>query len=154
MIYLTLILFIIVIEVVIKTFIEKNHLYGRYLLNRHIYINAMNNYGVSGGFFDKYSNKLKRILAVFLVAFTGIYLLFIAFNRKISNITKLSFALILGGGWSNLLDRYQFGYVKDYFSIMFNKCKKISRIVFNLADIFVFLGGMLYIVRRILKGKV
>lgn len=153
MIYLTLILSIIVFEVVIKTFLEKNHLYGRYLLKNHIYINAMDNYGVSGGFFNQYSEKLKKILFLFLSGFTCIYLLLIVFNRRISKITKLSFALLLGGGWSNVLDRYRFGYVKDYFSIKFDKFKKLSKLVFNLADIFIFIGGVLYIIRRILKGK-
>ena len=153
MIYIVIILSVIIFEIFVKTFIDKNNIYGRYFLKKHIYIENLNNYGVFGGFLKNYSKKLKTILSFFLIAFSGIYLLFIAFNNRISRITKVSFALLLGGGWSNLFDRYRFGYVKDYFSIRFDKLKQLSRFVFNLADIFIFIGGALYIIRRIVKGK-
>lgn len=51
---------------------------------------------------------------------------------------KLALTLVLAGGASNLLDRLARGYVVDYFAVQWKALKKV---VFNLADIFIFLGG-------------
>lgn len=51
---------------------------------------------------------------------------------------KMALTLVLAGGLSNLLDRMKRGYVVDYFSIQWKSLKKV---VFNLADIFIFLGS-------------
>ena len=52
--------------------------------------------------------------------------------------------MILGGAWSNVWDRITRKYVVDYFSFH-TKCRKLERVVFNLADMFIFLGGFLVI---------
>ncbi len=67
--------------------------------------------------------------------------LIIQFVRELKNggsrITKVGYALLIGGGLNNLADRKQKGYVTDYFS--FNvKWQKFSNLVFNLSDMFIF----------------
>ena len=65
-------------------------------------------------------------------------------GMKGQSLQKLGCALMLGGGLNNLADRKQNGYVRDYFS--FNvKWEKIRRLVFNLSDMFIFLGSALMI---------
>ena len=59
-------------------------------------------------------------------------------------MNKLSLALVIGASLSNLYDRYVRGYVVDYFSLRFGPLKKV---VFNLGDIFIFLGSGLQAVR-------
>lgn len=55
--------------------------------------------------------------------------------------------LLLGGGLSNWLERISEGAVFDY--LRFPKAPgKLRRYVFNLADIAVFLGGLLLLVNR------
>lgn len=62
---------------------------------------------------------------------------------------KLAFTLVLAGGLSNLLDRMTRGYVVDYFAVQWKILKKV---VFNLADIFIFLGSAILIVVQLTDG--
>lgn len=74
-------------------------------------------------------------------------------SRKGHNVEKLAFSLILGGALSNLYDRFVRHYVVDYFSIQWKGLKKV---VFNLGDIFIFLGTGIMLVWEIietLRGK-
>ena len=62
--------------------------------------------------------------------------------QKGKTVQKFGIAVILGGAVSNLYDRMIRHYVVDYFSI---QCGKLKKVVFNLGDIFVFLGsGILF----------
>lgn len=68
----------------------------------------------------------------------GIYLL----GQKGLRLLKTGLAFLLGGAYSNVFDRIMRNYVVDYFS--FNvKWKRFRKIVFNLGDIFIFLGAFL-----------
>lgn len=68
--------------------------------------------------------------------------------QKGRQVQKLGIAIILGGAISNLYDRMIRHYVVDYFSI---QCGKLKKVVFNLGDIFVFLGSGILFVAEILK---
>ena len=55
---------------------------------------------------------------------------------------KLGLTMVLGGALSNTYDRVFRGYVVDYFS--FNvKWKKLSSVIFNIADLFIFIGSLM-----------
>lgn len=58
---------------------------------------------------------------------------------------KTALVLLLAGGLGNLTDRVCQGYVDDYVRI---PCKqeKLSRVVFNLADVFVAAGAGLSVI--------
>ena len=56
---------------------------------------------------------------------------------------KLGWGLLLGGGISNLLERIRHGYVTDYFSFCRAVPKKLRRLVFNIADLCIFIGAVL-----------
>ena len=60
---------------------------------------------------------------------------------------KAGLALVLGGAVSNLYDRFTRGYVVDYFTI---EWKALKRVIFNLGDLFVFGGGLLFLVGQLL----
>ena len=62
---------------------------------------------------------------------------------------KLALTLVLAGGLSNLIDRIRRGYVVDYFSIQWNVLKKV---VFNLGDIFIFLGSAILVAVQAADG--
>ena len=68
--------------------------------------------------------------------------------QKGKKVQKLGIAMILGGALSNLYDRLVRRYVVDYFSI---QCGKLKEVVFNLGDIFVFLGSGILFGAEILK---
>ena len=63
---------------------------------------------------------------------------------------RLGFALLLGGGANNVCDRLLNGHVTDYFSFRV-KWKWLNKIIFNLSDLFIFLGALLVIAGSVTK---
>ena len=63
--------------------------------------------------------------------------------RKGSTGQKIGLSVVLAGAASNLYDRFRRGYVVDYFSI---RLKGLEKVVFNLGDMFVFFGSILFVV--------
>lgn len=64
-------------------------------------------------------------------------------TRKGSLLQKLGLSLVIGGAVSNLYDRIRRGYVVDYFTIQW---KRLKDVIFNLGDMFVFLGSLLFLI--------
>ena len=58
--------------------------------------------------------------------------------------------LILSGALSNAIDRLQFGYVIDYFTVVYGRLK---RIIFNLGDWFLFVGMTLWSAAELFGGS-
>lgn len=52
---------------------------------------------------------------------------------------------LMGGALSNLYDRVVRGYVVDYFTI---EWKFLKKVVFNLGDMFVFLGSAVFVLAQ------
>ncbi len=70
---------------------------------------------------------------------------------------KTALTLTLAGGLSNLYDRLKRGFVVDYFSV---QVKVLKKVIFNLADILIFMGALLLvlaqgidIVKSVIKEK-
>ena len=61
-------------------------------------------------------------------------------EQKDSAVERIGLAVTIGGALSNLYDRIFRGYVVDYFSVQWKGLKKV---VFNLGDMFIFLGAMM-----------
>ena len=72
--------------------------------------------------------------------FFALYQIFLLGSKKCA-AAKISGALMFGGAISNLYDRMVRGYVVDYVSVK-TKWEKVGKIVFNIADVCVFLGGI------------
>lgn len=60
--------------------------------------------------------------------------------------SPLGAGLALGGGLSNLWERLRHGRVYDY--LAFPKLPGIREYIYNLADLLIFLGGLLFLFRR------
>ncbi len=140
MIYLILVIGFVFAEHKIKNYIEKNremdesseHFGGKIIIRRY------HNKGAMLNFLEKKKELVKTVSGIFL----GLLVLLFAFSlpKKGNKLYKLGLALLLGGAISNVSDRFRRGYVVDYFS--FN-CKKLKTIIFNLADMAIFLGSAL-----------
>jgi signal peptidase II len=61
-----------------------------------------------------------------------------------SKITVVSAALFIGGGLSNVIERYAFGPVADYWAVPFDRYA-----YFNIADLFIVLGLVIFIINTI-----
>lgn len=68
-------------------------------------------------------------------------------GKKGHALERAALTMILGGAASNLIDRVYRGYVVDYLQIP--RGRAVSRVVFNLGDVFVLLGAALLAVRSL-----
>ena len=62
---------------------------------------------------------------------------------------KIALTFAIGGALSNLYDRMVRGYVIDYFSIQW---KKLTKVVFNLGDLFIFAGAVLLLISELIQS--
>lgn len=126
----------------IKRFMDKN--YARKVRHsrcgNRIIIEKYYNKGAALNFMAKKPKVMRAIHTAILVAVAvGYYFLLRMPGKRVS---KLGASLLLGGGCSNLYDRYQKGYVIDYFRINMGP-KFLRNIIFNISDFFVFIGAFL-----------
>lgn len=105
------------------------------------------NSGFPFGFLEKRPQLVKGVPLMVVSALAGA--LVALMDRKDSLLEKLGLAICIGGAISNIYDRIVRGYVVDYFSIQWKGLKKV---VFNLGDIFIFLGGMMVAVDQVIKS--
>lgn len=84
----------------------------------------------------------------FFLIITVIMLIFLGYiyfkTKNITNISKLSIAMITGGAIGNFIDRLRLGYVIDFIDVRFGDFYNFP--VFNIADSFVVCGTILMII--------
>lgn len=102
------------------------------------------NFGAGFGIFE---GAKVLLISVSVILFILITYYVAAKKKQIRLSTLIPFALVAGGGISNVADRLQFGYVVDYINV---HC--INYPVFNLADICVVIG-VFWIAAKILFEK-
>ncbi len=100
-----------------------------------IWLYRNHNEGFPFGLLEEHKELVRLIPLILASVLTGGLIEKIKSRGKWMEKAALSF--VIGGSVSNLYDRYARGYVVDYFSLRFGPLKKI---VFNLGDIFIFLG--------------
>ncbi|MDO4732426.1 MAG: signal peptidase II [Bacillota bacterium] len=144
MLYFLLSLFVFLAEICIKRKIDRDQNLPRRIWRGHLLLRRHENYGLALGQLQERPWIPKLIVSLVMLAF--LYLtLPLFFQGHIQPLLGIPLCLLYSGGLSNLLDRFIRGYVLDYFS--FPKCrwKRLRRIVFNLADMAIFLGIALLI---------
>lgn len=112
-----------------------------------IRLHKNHNSGFPFGFLKERPELVKGIPAMVVSAAAGA--LGVLMLRKGRNTQKLGLALVIGGALSNLYDRVRRGYVVDYFTI---RWKKLERVVFNLGDLFVFLGTLVFMLGELIDS--
>jgi len=100
------------------------------------------NKGIAFGFFSEISDVLVWVIlgAVLFISTTPFFL---RYREK----EKFALGLIIGGALGNLLDRLRLGYVVDFLQLEFYPA------IFNVADIFIIIGGALLIVFSLRREK-
>lgn len=117
---------------------QSVHLYKRLYLTNH------KNKGVALGFFRNSPKLIMYLVVGSLSLFTISYLLLIK-RKQNSPLSMVAYALVLGGGISNIIDRLRNKYVTDYLSIKSTKPLPI----FNLADIFIAVGALVFFIKEL-----
>ena len=102
----------------------------------------------TGAAFNILSNSLDFLIIASFVALTALTLIIIVNSSGMSIFSVFAAGLLSGGITSNLLERINYGYVKDYFYL-----KLIPEMpVFNSADVMIVVGTAILIF-SILKKK-
>ncbi len=105
------------------------------------------NAGFSFGYLKNHQS-LVQMIPLAVASFIG-GMLACLLQRKGRTAEKLALSIALGGAVSNLYDRLVRHYVVDYFSIQYGKLKKV---VFNLGDLFIFLGAGIMLVAAVIRS--
>lgn len=134
----------------IKKYVEENKTFNESedILGGRISVTKYHNHGAMLNFME---NKPEWVLRFSFVGAGIAFLYFLQVIAKGGNrLFKLGMSLLMGGGLSNLYDRLTKGYVVDYFIINYGRLKKV---IFNLSDIMIFLGGFLTLAGALLEDK-
>lgn len=133
--------FIFIIESLIKSYIDRNKKFGeeKKILNGEIIIEKYHNDGTAFQFFKTGRKLLLIITGGFFAALLCLFGKALA--KENNAVLKTGMSLLTAGAASNTAERFFKGYVVDYFSF-----RRLRRIIFNLSDCFIFIGGILSII--------
>ena len=147
--YFSLLSLLVCIDFFSKNYIFNNFdLYQSLEIVSFLKITFIKNYGIAFSLFNDSSLNLNMILSFLVFIICG-YLFYQVFFKPldIENefFKNVIFIFILSGGIGNLLDRLIYGYVIDFIYITFNPY------VFNLADSYVTIGVIMYLIFSLKK---
>lgn len=116
------------------------------LIPGFLHITYIKNFGAAFGLFSG-AGWLRWVLLVLLLAFTAamVYAFIKGYFR--TGFVKVSGALLLAGLLGNGIDRAIYGYVPDIFEF-----EPFRFAIFNLADVLVLIGGILFVVAILTGG--
>lgn len=135
---------IIVADLVSKSEIFKSlsQIKGMTIKGSFITITYVENTGAGFGMFSDNPVALSVITSIVMaILFVALIIL-----QKENEFLRIALTFIIGGGIGNLVDRTQLGYVRDYFQFGF----WAEFPVFNIADVFVTVGGFMLIIALII----
>ena len=141
------ILLLFISDLCIKNYIEKNKEFHKdeEILGGKIIITKYHNKGAFLNALEKHRKILLTISGFFFGAL--ILVLALLIPQKRSKLFTFAVALVVGGASSNMYDRVKRGYVVDYFSFSF-----LKKVVFNISDIFIFVGSIIATVYAIIRS--
>ena len=136
-----------IILVLLFDLLTKKYIYGKAQASGDIVIipkilcfTAVENTGASFGIL-KNSTKFLSYISLFSVILLFAFMIFSLKDRNI--VLRASLVLITAGGLGNLVDRFKYGYVRDFVSFTI---KDWSFAVFNFADSALTIGCILAII--------
>lgn len=145
MIFIIFIAVLAILDLTIKSFIEeqKDSDFPQALpgTNGKVILHKNHNPGFSFGRLKDHPSLVQMVPLAVASFIGGILSNLLQTKGRLPE--KLALSLSLGGAVSNLYDRLIRRYVVDYFSLQFGKLKKV---VFNLGDIFIFLGATIILI--------
>jgi signal peptidase II len=116
-----------------------------------VLIRRTENKGAAGGILSGRSTYVK-IASTVAAALAAVRFLFLLPMKKRA-LKKGAYAFFLAGALSNLYDRWVRGSVTDYISLVSRRVKSVQRIVFNLGDVFILIGGLTLILLNLFRRK-
>jgi signal peptidase II len=150
MVFILITLAVFLLDSNLKNYIEHNIRIGesRKILNGKITLKKQYNKGFCFNILEKKVDLVKRVTAIVFGIVVLLFIIILPCKKK--RLMKLGLSLCIGGGASNIKDRFTRGEVLDYFSI---NIKPIEHIVLNLADIFIFIGSAIILMSSLIRSK-
>lgn len=97
------------------------------------------NRGINFGLFDNASDLTRWVLIGFSLAV--VIAIYVWMSRgEPGRMSQISAGLLIGGALGNVVDRLLYGYVLDFINM--SCCGINNPFVFNVADIFIFIGAV------------
>ena len=128
--------------------IFKDGIIEKIYVNEYLDFILVFNTGISYGLFSGGGDFQKWILISLSILIIIFLLSLIRNESKI--LSKLGISFIIGGALGNVLDRFTYGAVVDFISL---HAKGFSWYIFNIADMFIVLGVILFILSQFILSK-
>lgn len=125
-----------------KTYMEHNYdkIKRKVICDGWVELRQVENKGMAMGIGENHP-ETTRMASGLVCLSTGLTALSV-WRKKRGFLRSLAIALTLAGAISNTYDRFVRRHVVDYFGFR-TRHKKFNRVTFNLADMFIFAGGIL-----------
>ena len=116
-----------------------------FFINNFINIDLIWNTGIGFGFLSTESSLIYNLVS----ALVGAVIVILCYFTIISEVTdKLIYAIIIGGAIGNFYDRLIFNAVPDFIDLHYDRYHWFT---FNVADIFITLGIIIFLINEFLK---
>lgn len=151
-IYLIVLISVPLFETVVKNKIRRIKNKPFYISNGNIKIDYQKNKGAVLGILSKNRKAILVLTTIMLILIVVISLIVLLFVEK-RYILKIGLMALSTGALSNSLERYIYKHVVDYFSFPKSLIKPLRYVVFNMADIFIFIGSFILLISLIIGNR-
>ena len=142
-----IILFCVFLDRYTKNEVIINFSENVFFINNFINIDLIWNTGIGFGFLSTESSLFYNLVS----ALVGVVILILCYFTIISKVAdKLIYAIIIGGAIGNFYDRLIFNAVPDFIDLHYDRYHWFT---FNVADIFITLGIIIFLTNEFLKNK-
>ena len=142
-----IILFCVLLDRYTKNEVIVNFSENVFFINNFINIDLIWNTGIGFGLLSTESSLIYNLVS----ALVGVVIVLLCYFTIISEVTdKLIYAIIIGGAIGNFYDRLIFNAVPDFIDLHYDRYHWFT---FNVADIFITLGIIIFLINESLKNK-
>ena len=142
-----IILFCVFLDRYTKNEVINNFSENVFFINNFINIDLIWNTGIGFGFLSTESSLFYNLVS----ALVGVVIVILCYFTIISKVAdKLIYAIIIGGAIGNFYDRLIFNAVPDFIDLHYDRYHWFT---FNVADIFITLGIIIFLTNEFLKNK-
>ena len=142
-----IILFCVFLDRYTKNEVIINFSENVFFINNFINIDLIWNTGIGFGFLSTESSLIYNLVS----ALVGAVIVILCYFTIFSEVTdKLIYAIIIGGAIGNFYDRLFFNAVPDFIDLHYDRYHWFT---FNIADIFITLGIIIFLINEFLKNK-
>ena len=142
-----IILFCVFLDRYTKNEVIINFSENVFFINNFINIDLIWNTGIGFGFLSTESSLIYNLVS----ALVGVVIVILCYFIIISEFAdKLIYAIIIGGAIGNFYDRLIFNAVPDFIDLHYDRYHWFT---FNVADIFITLGIIIFLTNEFLKNK-